>query len=126
MRTEKLGSATLENWSPAEVKAALDRHEITLIDVRTPEEYVHGHIEGALLAPMQSVGPLDLPMAGGKPAVLHCGSGKRSAMVAMACAEAGFTGLAHMEGGFMAWRAAGLPYVALDPSTGAPRRTTDR
>ncbi len=126
MHTENLGPTTLANWSPAEVKAALDRHEITLIDVRTPEEYLQGHIAGALLAPLQSVGPLDLPMTGGKPVVFHCGSGKRSAMMAMACAEAGCTDLAHMAGGFMAWRAAGLPYVAVDPATGATRITTDR
>lgn len=125
MHSETIGEAVLENWAPEEVKAALDRHEITLIDVRTPGEYVQGHIEGALLAPMASVPAADLPMAGDKPVVLHCGSGKRSRAVAEACAALGVTSLIHMEGGFMAWRAAGLPYISIDPANGAAHRVAD-
>ena len=36
MDTENIGNGTLEHWTPEEVKAALDRNESVLIDVRTP------------------------------------------------------------------------------------------
>ena len=42
----------LENWAPTRVKSALDDGKIVLIDVRTPQEYMIEHVEGALLMPM--------------------------------------------------------------------------
>jgi rhodanese-related sulfurtransferase len=45
----------------------------------------------------------------------------RSRRVSEACLEAGFERIAHLAGGFGAWKAAKLPYVAINPATGAPR-----
>ncbi len=112
----------LENWSPAQVKEALDRNEIVLIDVRTPQEYMFEHVEGALLAPMAFVKTASLPAQGEKRIVLHCGSGKRSGKVGEQCLAEGFEKMAHMEGGFGAWKAAGLPYIGTDMSSGAPTK----
>lgn len=111
-----------EAWSPQQVSAALQAGEIVLIDVRTPQEYMLEHIEGALLAPMAFVDPRTLPGQESKRIVLHCGSGARSGKVASACLEAGLERMAHMEGGFGAWKAAKLPYVGTDMATGAPKR----
>lgn len=121
MQTETVGGAVFEQWEPAEVRAAFDRHEVVIIDVRTPQEYAFEHIEGALLAPMAMFKPQNLPSQEGKPIVFHCGSGVRSRRVAEACMEAGFTRIAHMTGGFTAWKEAKLPYVGINPATGAPR-----
>ncbi|WP_172328068.1 rhodanese-like domain-containing protein [Mangrovicoccus sp. HB161399] len=112
----------LENWSPAQVKAALDAEEIVLIDVRTPAEYALEHVEGAFLMPMAYFVPGALPDQNGKRIVLHCGSGMRSAKVAELAAGAGVSPLAHMEGGFGAWKAAGLPYIGTNMATGGPQR----
>ncbi|WP_138465452.1 rhodanese-like domain-containing protein [Poseidonocella sp. HB161398] len=112
----------LENWSPSQVKAALDGGEIVLIDVRTPAEFALEHVEGALLMPMAFFVPGALPSQQGKRIVLHCGSGLRSARVAERAMAAGILPLAHMEGGFGAWKAAGLPYIGTDMATGAPQR----
>ncbi|GIX13125.1 MAG: hypothetical protein KatS3mg118_1084 [Paracoccaceae bacterium] len=124
MRSEDLDCGRLEHWSPREVWEALERDEIVLIDVRTPQEYMFEHVEGALLAPMADLRPERLPGQERKRIVFHCGSGARSRRVAEACARAGMDPVAHMEGGFAAWKAAGLPYVATDPATGAPRRVS--
>lgn len=110
----------LENWSPEKVKAALDAHEIVLIDVRTPAEYMIEHISGALLMPMAFFRPEALPTQDGKRIVLHCGSGVRSGKMAEVAMAAKLTPLAHMEGGFGAWKQAGLPYTGTDMATGAP------
>jgi len=122
MHHETVGGARLEHWSPEEARAAHARDEITLIDVRTPQEFAFEHIEGALLAPLATFQPRNLPGHTEKPLVFHCGSGVRSRSVAEACIAAGWSTVAHVEGGFAAWKAARLPYVAIDVATGAQRR----
>ena len=118
-KTETIAGATLELLSPQEVRDRFDRNEIVLIDVRTPAEFAFEHIKCALLFPLSSFDPKKLPGQSDKPIVFHCGSGIRSHKVAEACAAAGLARLAHMEGGFGAWKGAGLPYLAVDPATGS-------
>jgi rhodanese-related sulfurtransferase len=104
------------------VAEALDRGEIAVIDVRTPQEYMLEHVSGALLMPMNDFEPTKLPVGGSKRLVFHCGSGARSEKVARQMLGAGLGPVAHMEGGFAAWKQAKRPYIGTDPATGAPRR----
>jgi len=119
MQTEDLHGTALETWTPEEVKAGIDESRIVLIDVRTPYEYGFEHIPGALLFPMSSFEASALPDQGSKRLVFHCGSGIRSHAIAERCASAGIQPLAHMEGGLAGWKAAKLPYMAINPTTGA-------
>lgn len=123
MRTEEISGATLEHWTPEETRAARDKGEVVIVDVRTVPEFAFERIEGALLAPMAELDPKALPAQAGKRLVLHCGSGIRSKKVAEACIAAGFDRIAHLEGGFGAWKQAGQPYIATDPATGNARKT---
>jgi rhodanese-related sulfurtransferase len=121
MKTEETAQGALETWTVAEVAAALKADEIAMIDVRTPAEYMFEHIQGALLAPMSFIIPERLPLDGDKPVVLYCGSAKRSEKVARLILETGVTDrIAHMQGGFAAWKEAGQPYRGTDMSSGAP------
>ncbi len=122
MTTETTGDAAIDTWSPEEVWEAYERGEIALIDVRTPQEYMFEHVEGALLLPMPFFQADKLPSQQGKRLVLYCGSGARSGNVAQKCAAKGVQPATHMDGGFGAWKQAGLPYVGTDMSTGAPKR----
>ena len=122
MRTEQIDGGVLEHWTPQELRDAFARNEVAIVDVRTPQEYGFEHIEGALLAPMAMFEPRNLPSQQGKRLVLHCGSGIRSRRVAEACLAAGIGPIAHLEGGFGAWKQAGMAYVTVDPSTGGMRR----
>ena len=121
MKTENIDGGTLEIWTPKEAHDAFAGNEIVLIDVRTPQEFTFERIGGALLAPMQAFHPDHLPSGGDKQLVLHCGSGVRSRKVAELCLKHGFDKVAHMEGGFGAWKEAGLTYTGTDMSTGAPK-----
>lgn len=63
-----------------------------LIDVRSPNEFASGHIDGARNLPVSELGaragelePRDQPI------VLYCASGARSAMAARTLRSAGFT-----------------------------------
>lgn len=121
MKTEDTDTGKLETWSPEEVAEAHKDGRIVLVDVRTPAEFSFERIDGALLSPMQAFDPVHLPGQGEKQLVLHCGSGARSRKVAEACLSAGFDRIAHMDGGFGAWKKAGLAYTGTDMSSGAPK-----
>ena len=121
METINVEGATLEQWTPQELYAAAQRGEVAIIDVRTPQEFAFEHIRGALLTPLATFDPATLPSQQGKPLVFHCGSGVRSRRVAEACIRAGFDRVAHLNGGFAAWKQAGMPYLAIDPATGSQR-----
>lgn len=115
----------VENWPPEQVKAALDNGEIMLVDVRTPQEYLFEHIEGAFLCPMADFRADLLPKQGDKRVVPHCGSGARSRKAAETCLAGHFDQIAHMEGGFGARKDKKLPYIGTDMATGAPKKIPD-
>ena len=121
MEQENTENGVVENWTPAEVKDALDAGEIVLIDVRTPQEYSFERITGALLAPMQAFDAAHMPGQFDKRIVFHCGSGVRSGKVAKQFLAAGADKVAHMKGGFGAWKEAGHAYTGTDMATGAPK-----
>ncbi|PRY92927.1 rhodanese-related sulfurtransferase [Hasllibacter halocynthiae] len=122
MRTERTERGTLETWTPEEVRAGMERGEVVLVDVRTPQEYALEHVPGALLMPMQEVGEAVIPGdPDGQRVVFHCAAGARSGKVAEVALARGRGVAAHMEGGFGAWKGAKLPTVAIDPATGAPK-----
>jgi rhodanese-related sulfurtransferase len=107
--------------SPEDVQLGLAERGILLIDVREPSEFAAERIHGALLFPLSTFDPAALPDVGERAIVLHCGSGKRSAMALTRCLEAGFKQVAHMTGGLMAWKNAGYPVISIDPETGKVR-----
>ncbi len=85
---------------------------LTLIDVRTPEEFAAGHIEGAINFDLEGgqfsaqIAPLDRAAT----YAVYCHSGRRSALAAQAMTDAGFSQLYDL-GGLQDWEAAGLPIV---------------
>jgi rhodanese-related sulfurtransferase len=103
------GIVTAPRLDEVEVDEARALHalgEVLLIDVREHDEYVEEHIPGALHLPLSQFDPESLPLPG-KPLVLHCLSGGRSAKAAACLMAAGFGDTRHLQGGLMAWKAAG-------------------
>ncbi|EPX83374.1 rhodanese-like domain-containing protein [Salipiger mucosus] len=121
MKTEQVGESILETWTADEVEEAFANDEIVLIDVRTPQEFMFEHIEGALLMPLAFFKAEKLPGQSDKRIVFHCGSGARSDKVAREALAAGFGRIAHMEGGFGAWKGSKKPYIGTNMATGAPQ-----
>lgn len=74
-----------------------------LLDVRTPEEFDAGHIEGAVNLPIDvlpgRIGELGPPST---PIVVYCRSGRRSADAAVRLRAAGFTDVLDL-GPMTAW-----------------------
>ncbi len=106
-------SKLIETLDPAEVARLLKAGKILLIDVREPAEYAAERIHGALLYPLSTFDAATLPADGTRRVVFHCGSGKRSLVAAEKRLAAGQNHAVHMGGGILAWKAAGLPVIAL-------------
>lgn len=87
------------------------QQKIVVLDVRTPEEFAEGHIDGAVNIDFngdgfkEALGKLD------KEAhyLMHCRSGGRSTAAKPAFTELGFNYIYHLDGGMLAWEKAGLP-----------------
>lgn len=118
MNVEHTPMGDLETWTVDEVARAFRAGEIALIDVRTIQEYAFEHIRGALLLPLPFFEPERLPSQQGKRIVFHCGSGVRSERAARAALAGGISPVAHMQGGFGGWKAAGEAYMGTDMATG--------
>ena len=86
-----------------------------LIDVRSAGgRAAHGEIPGATLADRNDLDALfgpagDPAISLDTPVVVVCGSPNGSGPVAEALARRGYTHVSHVDGGFPAWRDAGLP-----------------
>ena len=76
-----------------------------VIDVREPHEYATGHLPGAVNHPLSSFDPLKLPE--GKPVVLVCQAGGRSAKALAVAQGAGHTNIVHFPPGTGGWKARG-------------------
>lgn len=121
MKRESVDGKTLETWDAQELQDALESRDAVLIDVRSPAEYMLGHVAGSLLMPMPDFDAKALPDEGKKRLVLMCGSGVRSEKMARNVLAAGAERVAHLDGGFGAWKEAKLPHLAVDFPTGGQK-----
>jgi len=80
---------------------------VAVVDVREPEEFAGGHMPGALNVPLSAFDLTRLPQ--GRPLVLYCRSGARSARALRLAREGGVKRVAHYAGGMLGWQAAGGP-----------------
>jgi rhodanese-related sulfurtransferase len=107
----------IENLSPEEVVAELQRGEALLVDLREPAERVeNGVIRGALHAPRGMLEFYADPTSAyyrtefepSRRTILYCASGGRSALAADTLQDLGYSRVAHINGGLKAWREAGF------------------
>ena len=112
--------ATVESLSVEGLRAELEDGETVLVDVRDVREvWIEGSIPDAEHAPR---GMIEFWADPGtdyyKPFfhpenryVLYCNEGGRSALAAGDLREMGYSDVAHLDGGFTAWKAADAPTV---------------
>lgn len=85
--------------------------KVTVVDVRSPEEYKEEHIAGAKNVDFftedfaKELDKLDKS----KPYLIHCAAGKRSTSSLKTFEKLGFKNLFHLDGGINAWKEAGKP-----------------
>ena len=108
----------IDNLSLEEAQAAIDEEGTLLVDIRDPRErWRDGTIPGAknvtrgmleFWADPESEYYKDY-FDFDRKIVVYCAGGLRSALAADTLKTLGFTDVGHVEGGYGAWKAAGLP-----------------
>jgi rhodanese-related sulfurtransferase len=117
-------SARVPALPPERVAELLDDPAYLVVDIRDPRELEReGMLPHAYRAPrgmlefwVDPESPYYKPaLDDGRALILYCGSAWRSALAAAALSDMGRDDVAHLEGGFTAWEAAGLPVEAYVP-----------
>ena len=103
-----VGTISCQEFAPLSKRGGFD-----LIDVRTPMEFYEVHAVGSLSAPLDRLNPEQIMASRGaraqEPLYVICRSGGRSAQACNAFVKAGFENVINVDGGTLAWVAAGLP-----------------
>ena len=111
-------NAKIETIPAADAIPLQGRDDVVLVDLRDPRELDReGRIPGAFHCPrgmlefwIDPESPYHKPVFGeDKRFVFFCAAGWRSALAAAAAQDMGLQPVAHVEGGFQAWREAGGP-----------------
>lgn len=95
--------------APEALATRLAEGAVRLIDVRTDAEVAEGIIPGAEHIPLERFDPGALDLCDGRAVVLYCRSGRRSQIAGETLAAALGQPVEHLEGGILAWEAAGQP-----------------
>ncbi len=120
-------NAQIETLSVADVKAAVAQGEAVIVDLRDPREIEReGRISGSFSCPrgmlefwIDPESPYAKPIfQQDKKFIFHCASGWRSALAAKTAQDMGLKPVAHLGGGFTAWRDAGEVVEKIEPKNG--------
>jgi adenylyltransferase/sulfurtransferase len=110
----QLAKSQIAELTAHDLKVRLDHGErLTLVDIREREEFVQGHVPGAVFIPR---GYLELQIEQHQldrqtPVVLYCAGGVRSALAARNLKEMGYANVYSLLGGFNAWKNAGYRFT---------------
>lgn len=113
--------------TPAALNEQMQSSRPFIVDVRDADEIRNqGYIAGSVSISSRSLmRSLDKLPGKNQPIVVNCGSGHRSALAMAALQMLGYTNVRALVGGFLAWKAAGLPVETGTPP-GADRLTSFR
>jgi len=117
-------NAEIETLSAAEAIEAAKRDDVVIVDIRDPREIERdGKIPGAFSCTrgmlefwIDPQSPYAKPVfQQDKTFIFHCAGGLRSALAAKTAQDMGLKPVAHIGGGFAAWRDAGGPVETWAP-----------
>ena len=110
----KLFGAGAPTAKPTAINAAEARARIDspappfLLDVREPDEYAEGHIDGARLLPLGELGRRLNELPQDREILVICRSGNRSGAATRQLVQAGYRAV-NLSGGMIGWQRAGFP-----------------
>ena len=111
-----------DSWGPVERSyaglpevaaawVAAHRDQLTLVDVRSEAEVLgpDGRVPGCLAIPLPELEARAAEIPTGRPVVVLCHSGSRSALATQELLKRGLARVANLRGGLRGWQAEGLP-----------------
>jgi rhodanese-related sulfurtransferase len=121
-------NAQVKTVAAPDLIASLGSEDVVIVDLRDPREIEReGRIPGTFHCPrgmlefwLDPESPYAKPIfQQDKTFVFHCASGLRSALAAKTAQDMGLKPVAHLGGGFAAWREAGGPVETVE--SGKPK-----
>lgn len=89
---------------PVALKAMMtSQMRFALVDVRRPDEFAAGHIEGATLMPLDNLPATFAQLPRDVKLVVYCRSGHRSAQAVSFLRAHGYDRAVSLNGGYLAW-----------------------
>jgi molybdopterin/thiamine biosynthesis adenylyltransferase/rhodanese-related sulfurtransferase len=115
--------AEISELDPSRTRELVEAGDVLVVDVREQDEWDEGHIPGAVHIPRGNLESRIERAAPdpGRPIVLYCSAGNRSAFAARTLDELGYEDVSSLAGGFTDWKRNGFP-VELSAGLDAPRR----
>jgi len=101
---ENITESTVQVISAEEAKKMMDEEEVTIVDVRTKEEYLEAHIEGAVLLTLDTIPEKAEEVLSDKNEtyLIYCRSGNRSNQAARELVAMGYQKIYDF-GGIIDW-----------------------
>jgi rhodanese-related sulfurtransferase len=99
----------VEDLTAQDVAKGIAEGRYLLVDVREPNEVSAEAYPDAVVLPLSSFDPNDIPDPKGRQVVFACRSGRRSVTASLAAQAEGLPYNKHLAGGILGWKAAGLP-----------------
>lgn len=112
------GNENIVSVSAPEFDKEIKADSVQLLDVRTPQEYAEGHIDGALNINVQSEDfqkMAEKDLSKDATILVYCRSGRRSMDAAEILTKLGYK-VVNLKGGIIEWKEEGLPVTSEDIS----------
>ncbi len=113
------GSLTVINYrapsyrelSAADAAELIKNEKPLILDVRTPNEYKHGHLHQSILIPVQELQSRykELAIYKNQEILIYCATGNRSTVAAKILIDRGFKHIANMRAGIYDWSRRNYP-----------------
>lgn len=99
--------------SVTEAVMLMSRKQVLIVDVREPDEFAQGHLQGARNIPLAQLPAraAELVKFKDKPVLLVCQRGNRTRAAVSTLKDRQFTALHQLKGGMQAWLEAKMPVV---------------
>ena len=114
----------VKTYSVEAVQARMSDPTVQIVDIRDPRELDRdGTVVGSLIAPrgmlefwVDPASPYFKPVFAdeNKEFILFCGAGWRSALATKTLQDMGMRNVAHIDGGFAAWKKQGAPIETME------------
>lgn len=113
-----VSSNSKSSLSPVEFAKEINTNEGIILDVRTPEEFLNGHLENAINVDWNSSNfNKEINTFGKNQRIyVYCLSGGRSHSAAENLRSSGFTNVFELNGGILKWKSEGLPLTTENTS----------
>jgi rhodanese-related sulfurtransferase len=111
--TTACGQQNFDNMDVKEFAELIADSNVVVLDVRKADEFVEGHIMGAILIDQFQSDFVELAQAKlpkDKTIAIYCRSGRRSANAAAKLTDLGYK-CVNLKGGILAWKEANMPVI---------------